>query len=80
MVLRSAAPVAPETLVRIEFQDGTLIGRIDSCRPDVSGYLVLAEIVHAIPSLSDLGRLVLAVIQEHNSPAAVVIPAPDNVV
>lgn len=62
--LRSESAVAPGTAVRIDLEDSMLLGEVAGCIPEGSLFAAQIEVVEAIPSLSDLARLVAAVMNE----------------
>ena len=62
--LWSSTPVAPDTALRIDAGDALLLGEVAACRQGEDGYSVLVNLKQIIPSLSELGRLVAAVMCE----------------
>jgi hypothetical protein len=55
------------TAVRIDLEDSMLLGEATACVADVGGFVAHIEVFEAIPSLSDLARLVAAVMNEGRS-------------
>ena len=49
-------PLAPFTLVRIEYGDNLLLGEVIYCRPEEFGHLVGLRIEHALFGLSALSE------------------------
>ena len=62
--LRSECAVTPGTAVRIDLEDSMLLGEVAGCGTEGSLFVTQIEVVQAIPSLSDLARLVAAVMNE----------------
>lgn len=62
--LRLMEAIRPGEGIRIDLHDCALLGEIAACSPDAEGFLALILIYEAIPSVSDLGRLVGAVLRE----------------
>jgi hypothetical protein len=62
--LRSESAVTPGTAVRIDLEDSMLLGEVAGCGSEGSLFVTQVEVVEAIPSLSDLARLVSAVMNE----------------
>jgi hypothetical protein len=56
--------IAAGTAVRIDLNDSMLLGEIAGCVSGVSGFVAHVEVIEAIPSMSDLARLVSAVMNE----------------
>ena len=62
--LKSESAVAPGTAVRIDLEDSMLLGEVAECGSDGPHFVTQIEVVQAIPSLSDLARLVAAVMND----------------
>ena len=62
--VRSECAVAPGTAVRIDLEDSMLLGEVAGCGSEGPLFVTQIEVVQAIPSLSDLARLVAAVMNE----------------
>jgi hypothetical protein len=62
--LWSDTPVPPDTALRIDAGDALLLGEVAGCRQGEDGYAVYVHLKQIIPSLSELGRLVAAVMCE----------------
>jgi hypothetical protein len=56
--------VAHGTAVRIDLNDSLLLGEVSTCVSESDGFVAMIGIVEAIPSLSDLAKLVAAVMNE----------------
>lgn len=56
--------VAHGTAVRIDLNDSLLLGEVSTCVSESDGFVATIGIVEAIPSLSDLAKLVAAVMNE----------------
>jgi hypothetical protein len=67
--LRSEEPVPQNAAIRLDFDDCLVLGQVMSCAPDSASFLVSLEVVEAIPAVSDLARLVGAVMQDGRSVA-----------
>jgi hypothetical protein len=52
------------TAVRIDLNDSLLLGEVSKCVSESDGFVATIGIVEAIPSLSDLAKLVAAVMNE----------------
>jgi hypothetical protein len=57
-------PVAFGAAVRLEFDDSVLLGEVCACEPSPEGSQVRVAVRDAIPTMSDLGRLITAVREE----------------
>jgi hypothetical protein len=57
-VNRHVAPGAP---LRIDFDDSMLLGEVWSCESEATGHRITVQVSDAVPRLSDLARLVSAV-------------------
>ena len=57
-------PVAIDAALRIDAGDAMLLGEVVSCRKGDGGYAINVHLNQIIPSLSDLGRLISAVMCE----------------
>src|SRR4051812_15991560 len=55
--------------VRIDLEDSMLLGEVCGCCGDLNGFTVQVHVLEAIPSMSDLARLVSAVMNEGRSAA-----------
>jgi hypothetical protein len=62
-ILRLNEPVAQHALVRLEFEDSLVLGQVIACVPDGPTLLVSLQVVEAVATVSDLARLVSAVMQ-----------------
>ncbi len=66
--LRVAEVIAADAAVKIELDDSMLLGEVIACTSrDGGGYAARIQVVEAIPSMSDLARLVAAVMNESRS-------------
>jgi|SRR4051794_37161154 len=65
--LRVEKTIAAGAPIRIDLEDSMLLGEVTASVTDASGCLVDIEVLEAIPSLSDLARLVAAVMNEARS-------------
>jgi hypothetical protein len=54
-------PLAFGASVRIHFEDSMLLGEVSTCKSGPEKYLITVQVSEAVPVLSDLGRLVTAV-------------------
>ena len=54
-------PVAFGAALRLEFDDSVLLGEVRACEPSPEGSQLRIAIRDAIPTLSDIGRLITAV-------------------
>jgi hypothetical protein len=65
------------TPVRVDADDAMLLGEVSRCRRDDAQFILSVELDQVIPSMSDLGRLVSAVMTEcepraeHHNPVSV---------
>lgn len=57
----SSRPMALDSALRIDAGDAMLLGEVISCRQGDGGYSINIHLSQIIPSLSDLGKLVSAV-------------------
>jgi hypothetical protein len=67
--LRVEEAIAHDTAVKIMLDDSMLLGEVAACAPAEGAFVVLIEVHEAIPSMSDLARLVAAVMNEGRSEA-----------
>ena len=66
--LSVAEVIASDAAVKIELDDSMLLGEVVACTSrDGGGYVARIQVVEAIPSMSDLARLVAAVMNESRS-------------
>jgi len=56
--------IAAGKAVRIDLNDSMLLGEIAGCVSALSGFVAHVEVIEAIPSMSDLAKLVSAVMNE----------------
>jgi hypothetical protein len=68
-ILRFEEPVAHHAPIRLDFNDSLVLGQVIACVPDGTSFLVSLEVVDAIAVVSDLTRLVGAVMQRGRSVA-----------
>ena len=68
-ILRFEEAVAYDTPIRLDFDDSLVLGEVIACVPEGTSFLVSLEVVEAIASVSDLARLVGAVMQDGRSVA-----------
>ena len=59
--LRLEEAVAQHAPIRLDFDDSVVLGEVTDCVPEGASFLVSLKVVDAIASLSDLARLVSAV-------------------
>lgn len=64
LVLRSEQPMPPDSPLRIDMDDSLILAQVAGCAREGSGFVLELDILHAIPSLSSLAKLVSAVMQE----------------
>src|SRR3954447_13009527 len=50
-------PVAPGTALKVELEDGLLLGEVIYCRKDDSSYYAGVELEHSLFGLGELGRV-----------------------
>ena len=67
--LRVEEPVAQQAPIRLDFDDSVILGEVVHCVPEGASFLVSLEVVEAIASLSDLARLVSAVMENGSAVA-----------
>ena len=60
--------------LRLDFDDSILLGEVLTCQENDCGMQVDVMVQDAIPVMPDLGRLVLAVIENHGHPSVDVEP------
>jgi hypothetical protein len=64
--IRLDRPLASGAPLRLDFDDSVIWGEVGSCRPAKEGVEVKFIVREAVPMLSDLGRLVSALMAEDN--------------
>jgi hypothetical protein len=69
--LETPVRIAAGTAIRIDLDDSMLMGEIVACSPQQDGFRLQLDITEAIPSMSDLARLVSALMCNGRSDAAV---------
>jgi len=62
--LRLQNAVAHGAAVRIDLNDSLLLGEVSTCIAEADGFVATVGVEEAIPSLSDLAKLVSAVMSE----------------
>ncbi|HYI97867.1 MAG TPA: hypothetical protein VEX68_30290 [Bryobacteraceae bacterium] len=77
--LRVAEVIAADAAVKIELDDSMLLGEVLACSPRDGAYVAGIRVVEAIPSMSNLARLVAAVMNESRSESRVQPAAPVTV-
>lgn len=61
LFLRSDRPVRLTTAVRVDLDGGLLLGEVSACTAENGGHRVTVEVDQIIPSLSNLAKLMEAV-------------------
>lgn len=77
MSLLLEGPVPVGTAVRVEIGDRLLLGEICHVREEANGFLTGLRLQHSLTSMTDLARLVAAIMGE--SPAGRASPAEEKV-
>jgi hypothetical protein len=63
-ILRFEEAVSQDAAIRIDFEDSLVLGQVIACVPEGTSFLVSLEVVEAIAAVSDLARLVGALMQD----------------
>jgi hypothetical protein len=62
--LRTNEALTCGTAVKLEMEDSLLLGEVSACSKENGQFLALIEVREAIPSMSDLARLISAVMDQ----------------
>ncbi len=72
IVLSAEEPVACHSPLRIDLSDSLILAQVSDCIFGDAAYLLTVDVMHAIPSLNDLAKLVAVVMSEGRAPSPLV--------